>query len=32
VLCGDSVDEFVWRTMLGRDRDMRRLDTHLASV
>jgi superfamily II DNA or RNA helicase len=32
VLCSDSVDEFVWRTMLGRDRDMRRLDSHLAAV
>lgn len=26
VLCLDSVDEFVWRTMLGRGRDMNRLD------
>jgi hypothetical protein len=25
-LCLDSVDEFVWRTMLGRGRDMKRLD------
>ncbi len=32
VLCSDSVDEFVWRTMLGRGRDMRRLDDHLLSA
>lgn len=29
VLCSDSVDEFVWRTMLGRGRDMARLDARL---
>jgi len=32
VLCADSVDEFVWRTMLKRGRDQQRLDSHLLTV
>lgn len=31
-LCLDSVDEFVWRTMLGRGRDMKRLDAAQMAV
>jgi superfamily II DNA or RNA helicase len=32
VLCSDSVDEFVWRTMLKRGTDSRRLDEHLLTA
>lgn len=32
VLASDSVDEFVWRTMLRRDRESQRLDSHLLTV
>lgn len=31
VLCRQSVDEFVWRTMLGRGRDMVRVDAALSA-
>ena len=32
VLCSDSVDEFVWRTMLRRAGDSRRIDEHLLTA